>query len=89
VTTEPVALGTLLAAGARLQSELAQRLTVKQRKFLIGLARAEPDWGLLACVHASEMPALRWKVDNLRTFQKRRPKDFEAHIRALERGLSG
>jgi hypothetical protein len=68
---------------------LAQRLTSKQRKFLIGLARAEPDWSLLACTHASELPALRWKLENLRTFRKRRPKDFEAQARALERGMAG
>jgi len=78
MTTEPVALDTLLSAGARLRSELTQRLTVKQRTFLLGLAKAEPEWSLVACAHASELPALRWKVENLRVFEKRRPKDFEA-----------
>lgn len=36
MTTEPVALVTLRSVGARLRSELAQRLTAQQRTFLIG-----------------------------------------------------
>lgn len=54
---------------------------------MIGLARAEPDWSLLTCRHAQELPALRWKLSNLETFRKRRPEDFEAQARALESGL--
>ncbi len=80
-------LETLIEARARLQRELVVRLTGPQRQFLIGLARAEPDWSLLMCRHAQELPALRWKLSNLETFRKRRPEDFEAQARALESGL--
>jgi hypothetical protein len=62
-------------------------LTNNQRQFLIGLTRAEPDWSLLRCPHAEELPALRWKLANLKTFQKRRPEDFERQARALEAQL--
>src|SRR5690554_6670220 len=81
-------LETLTEARARLQRELVVRLTGPQRQFLIGLARAEPDWSLLACRHAQELPALRWKLSNLEMFRKRRPEEFEAQARALEAGLS-
>ena len=64
--------------------ELPQRLTAKQRQFLVGLARAQPDWTLLQCPHASELPALRWKVGNLQTFSQRRPADFEKLAAAPE-----
>lgn len=84
MTTAPVNLDTLLESRARLRAELPQRLTDKQRQFLTGLARAQPDWTLLQCPHAAELPALRWKLDNLRTFRKRRPEDFESQARALE-----
>lgn len=80
-------LETLTEARARLQRELVVRLTGPQRQFLIGLARAEPDWSLLACRHAQELPALRWKLSNLEMFRKRRPEEFEAQARALESGL--
>ena len=87
MTTEPVSLDTLLATRARLRTELPQRLSSKQREFLSGLTRARPDWALLQCAHASDLPALRWKLANLQTFQKRRPDDFERQAKALDARL--
>ena len=87
MTSESVSLDVLLSTRARLLAELPQRLTNNQRQFLIGLTRAEPDWSLLRCPHAEELPALRWKLANLKTFQKRRPEDFERQARALEAQL--
>jgi hypothetical protein len=87
MTTEPVALDVLLDARTRLREELPRYLNEQQRRFLIGLARAEPDWGLLKCPHAAELPALRWKLANLRTFQQRRPADFSRQAQMLEEKL--
>jgi hypothetical protein len=66
---------------------LAIRMTEKQRKFLIGLSKAQPDWSLLQCPHAAQLPALRWKLENLQTFIKRRPNDFLIQARTLEEQL--
>jgi predicted nucleotidyltransferase component of viral defense system len=88
MTTEPVALKVLLEARTRLREELPQRLTDRQRQFLIGLTRAEPDWNLLQCPHAAHLPALRWKLANLRTFGQRRPADFARQAEALVAGFS-
>lgn len=87
MTTEPVELDTLLQTRERLRSELPRRLTDKHRRLLIGLARAEPDWTLLHCLHAAELPALRWKLANLQTFRQRRPADFERQASILEEQL--
>lgn len=77
MTVEPVSLDILLETRARMREELAKRLTEKQRQLLIGLTRAQPNWTLLQCPHASELPALRWKLNNLQTFSQRRLADFE------------
>lgn len=77
MTAEPVGLDVLLQTRERLRSELPRRLTDKHRRLLNGLARAEPDWTLLQCPYAAELPALRWKLANLQTFRQRRPADFE------------
>ena len=87
MTREPVGLESLLEARNRLRQELASRLTEGQRHFLLGLARADPDWTLLACPHAGELPALRWKLENLRRFRTHRPADFEKQANLLERLL--
>jgi len=86
-TGEPVTLDALLETRAQLRAELPKRLTDKQRQFLLGLTHARPNWGLLKCPHADELPALRWKLSNLETFSKSRPADFQKQIKDLERQL--
>ncbi|MCK0538421.1 nucleotidyl transferase AbiEii/AbiGii toxin family protein [Alcanivorax quisquiliarum] len=81
-------LETLLATRARLRRELPQRLSAAHQRFLSGLARAQPDWSLLQCAHAEQLPALRWKLANLNTFQQRRPQDFIAQADALDAGFA-
>ncbi len=84
MTAEAVSLEDLLKTRSRLRSELTRRLSDKHRAFLIGLARAVPDWTLLKCPHAADLPALRWKLANLQTFSQRRPADFEKQAGVLE-----
>lgn len=88
MTTEPVQMETLLAARARLRTELMDRITNRQRQFLVGLSRADPDWTLLDCPHAASLPALRWKLENLQKFREKRPLDFEQQAQMLERALA-
>src|SRR3546814_11090462 len=71
-------LQVLLETRTKLRQELPRRLSSAHRQFLSGLARVQPDWSLLQCPHADQLPALRWKLANLATFQKCRPKDFAA-----------
>lgn len=87
MTEVDCSLETLLDARARMRRELPQRLSTAHRQFLSGLARAEPDWSLVQCRHAAQLPALRWKLANLETFRKRRPDDFAAQSAALDTGL--
>lgn len=88
MTAEDCSLETLLDARWRLRRELPQRLSTAHKQFLSGLARAEPDWSLVKCQHAAQLPALRWKLANLETFRKRRPDHFAAQAAALDTGLS-
>jgi predicted nucleotidyltransferase component of viral defense system len=87
MTTDPVTLETLLATRARLKDELPKRLTPQHKAFLIGLAQGAPDWSLLRCEHAAELPASRWKVENLKRFQQQRPDTFNAQVEQLKQLL--
>ncbi|MBX3374705.1 MAG: nucleotidyl transferase AbiEii/AbiGii toxin family protein [Phycisphaeraceae bacterium] len=89
MTREPIELEALEKARDRLLADLPSRLTAKQRAFLIGLARAEPDWSLVACPHAGDLPAIRWRLQNLEEFKSKRPDQFERQVRALEDALGG
>lgn len=87
MTEVDCSLETLLEARVRLRHELPGRLSAQHKRFLSGLTRAQPDWSLLQCQHAAQLPALRWKLSNLETFRKRRPEDFTAQADALDAGL--
>lgn len=89
MTEVACSLDTLLDTRDQLRDVLPRRLSDAHRQFLSGLTRAQPDWSLLQCQHAAQLPALRWKVENLKTFQKRRPQDFIAQANALNAGLAG
>jgi len=65
MTTEPVELGQLKAARQTLFADLPGALKEHHRRFLLSLAKAEPDWTLLPFAHAEHLPALRWKLENL------------------------
>jgi len=89
LTTDPIELATLEAARLRLMREVPARLSIDQRAFLLSLARATPDWPRLACAHAQDLPAIRWRLQNLDQFRAKRPQEFEAQASELERLFRG
>ena len=84
MTSEPIALDTLLETRARLQRELPAALDKEEREFLRTLARAEPDWSLLDIPHLEELPAVRWKLQNLQHLASSNKNKFNEMVSALE-----
>lgn len=88
MTAADVALKTLVETRERLFKELPERLKANHRQFLIGLARAEPEWSLLKCPHAASLPALQWKLTNLQKLKKTNSEKLEEQANALEQKLA-
>lgn len=65
MTQEPVALDSLYAARNELIAGIVGEMPEAHRRFLLSFKAGEPDWALLAVPGAGELPAVRWKVDNL------------------------
>jgi len=76
MTREPIALEELLSVRRRLREELPSALTSNHRQFLLGLVAGEPDWHLMNCSHLAELPAIRWKLQNLARLKKANPRKF-------------
>ena len=76
MTRETVSLDVLVETRQRLFTELPILLTEKQRQFLVGLVNDQPDWSLVSFPHLHEMPAIRWKVENLSRLRKSNPAKF-------------
>jgi len=87
MTRKEVKLEELLSTRERLRVELPSRLTESQKLFLVGLTTGEPDWKLMECAHLKEMPAIRWKQENLVRLKKLNPAKFLLQSEELRRRL--
>jgi predicted nucleotidyltransferase component of viral defense system len=85
MTVEPVEFDALLAARERMVRELQQGLTADDRKFLLSLVAAEPEWKLLEVPHLEQLPSLRWKLQNLERLRKADARRFAEQSDTLAR----
>jgi hypothetical protein len=87
MTTAPVTLQALLDTRERLFRELPAALDANERQFLRSLVRARPDWSLLGIPHLEELPAIRWRLQNLEQLSRSQPERFRALADALDERL--
>jgi hypothetical protein len=50
----------------QLISELVPALTEPERKFLVSIKQGTPEWNLLGIPGIENLPALQWKLANIR-----------------------
>lgn len=81
---EPVSLEALERTRAELIAAVRARLREREKGFLVSFKRGEPRWELLGVEHAPELPAVRWKLQNL---DRMTPSRRAAAVRELERAL--
>jgi hypothetical protein len=87
MTIEPVELEALLAAREQMVREIHQGLSANERRFLLSLVTAEPEWSLLGVPHLEQLPGLRWKLQNLESLRRANPQKFVEQSDALARLL--
>ena len=85
----PVTLAELQRIRRKLKLELPAALTPDQRRFLLGLVSGEPDWTLMKCRHLSQLPAIKWKLQNLAKLKKSNPGKFTQQAEELRARLAG
>lgn len=88
MTAEPVAIDALLAAREQMMRELQQGLTEEERRFLMSLVTAEPEWALLDIPHVDKLPGVRWKLQNLERLRKANARKFAEQSEELARRLA-
>lgn len=65
MTAEPVPLDELLTARESLIDIAVGQMPQQHRRFLVSFERGEPDWQLLEVPGAPDLPAIRWRQQNL------------------------
>ena len=66
MTLVPVTLQELEQTRTTMISQIQSRLTERQRQFLLSFKRGEPNWELLTVNGIAELPAVQWKLMNVR-----------------------
>lgn len=65
MTRDEVSLEELEQTRQRLVQDLPRALTDQHRTFLLSLVQHQPRWDCMLFPHLQELPAIRWKLQNL------------------------
>jgi len=65
-----ISLKQLLNAREQLISLINESLTISERQFLLSFHEGEPDWNLLEFENIQALPAIQWKLLNLKKMNK-------------------
>ncbi|WP_375204400.1 nucleotidyl transferase AbiEii/AbiGii toxin family protein [Hyphococcus sp.] len=84
MTVEPVNIDTLLSARKRLIGDIQARLNGNAAEFLRTLQAGEPEFTLIGLPHAADLPAIKWKILNLKKLIAENPDKHRAQADALE-----
>lgn len=79
MTANPIELDELEAAREQMFEWARTALSENERKFLLSIKEGEPDWGLMPFDHIQQLPAIQWKLRNVKQM------GAHAHKAALDR----
>jgi predicted nucleotidyltransferase component of viral defense system len=65
MTDKPASREELVVARESLIAEIVGKMPDRHRQFLISFERGEPEWDLLGVQGAPELPAVKWRMQNL------------------------
>ncbi len=85
MTTIPVTLDDLIATWERLIADIGARLDANAQRFLTTLHDGEPDFEAIGLPQAAELPAVRWKLLNLKKLSAENPDQHQAHREELDK----
>ena len=79
MSTEEISLKDLIQARTSLVELIKENLTPNERRFILSVKQRKPQWGLLGIEHIPDLPAVKWKMINLRQM------DNNKHQKAVKR----
>lgn len=84
ISSIEVTCDELMVVRDRLPQELLRSLTLKERQFLISVKKGDPEWSLMGIETISRLPALQWKIQNIR---KMPPEKKRQELKELQKIL--
>jgi hypothetical protein len=89
MTREQISLPHLETSRERLKKDLLEGLESRHREFLLGLVQCTPNWSLMKCEHLADLPAIRWKLQNLEKLRTKDRKRFDLQYQELASVMAG
>jgi len=83
MTLIPITLNDLLTARENLISLMKRELIDRERKFLLSLKEGEPNWSLMNIKGIENLPAIQWKLINIRKMEKKKHKEAVEKLRRV------
>ena len=83
MTAQPVTREELAAARLALIEEIVGRMPDAHRRFLILFEQGEPDWTLIGVTGAADLPAVRWRQQNLDKLAAQKRADLVARLQEV------
>lgn len=65
MTELPVTLNELLDAREQIIEDIVGNMPLLHKEFLVSFEAREPDWSLLGVPNVEQLPAVRWRMENL------------------------
>ena len=72
MTRIPIELDELISVRDILAATILALLTDDERSFIISVKQGEPKWDLLGLQHVENMPAIRWKLQNIQRMDRKK-----------------
>lgn len=88
MTLEPFSYENFEATRIRLINEIKRSLTDKDKNFLLSFKKGEPEWDLFDAPKLREMPAIKWKLLNIRKLIQSNMQKHTESLKALEKELA-
>ncbi len=83
MTSEDIGYDELLQVRGQLIVDINQQLTTDERHFLLSVKKGAPDYSLMPFDHLQQLPALQWKVINVRKMEKNKRMDMLNKLKAV------
>jgi predicted nucleotidyltransferase component of viral defense system len=68
-------------------SQIKSKLTLEDKLFLVSFKEADPIWEFFNVENASELPAVRWKLQNIERLKRENPQKHSDLVDTLEKVL--
>jgi len=72
MATEEVEYDELVTVRDRLIETIRKTMTENEKKFLHSIKQGQPDWGLMPVAGIDQLPAIQWKLINIRKMDKKK-----------------